>query len=324
MFGLSFVLLISDMDLASSTIISDEIKALIRFLAHVGASIMKGHKKFTVTPAILRQINDLLEMMREDIFVSPLTNRDLICKFVKNDLMFLYDFVKKTPNLKISNTVSSHEIIVDVQDFSNLNYLELYKFNVKRIRNVEFLRERLEAVVCVRSLENVGDLLLSRSGLEDKIWTLKHAIFSRNSISTLDQSFIYTPYLQYLDLSYNHLTDLRQLTCLLNLTYLNASYNNLKEAPKLLLFKLKTLLLSNNYITDITGKFILYVYYLGGSDDLSHVRTPRVYDLKGRPRAFVPLRTPLTAKLPTQNKINLFVARFHAKISYKFSDRFLK
>lgn len=237
---------------------SPEIKTLIKFLQNNGGSVISGHNKFLVTPSILKEINTILHTVKEDIYVSSLTNSDLINKYSsKNELMFLYDFVKKTPKLKISNTVSSHDFYVDVSDFTNLKYLELYKFNVKHLKGIQFLRENLEMVVCLRSMDKIGNLLLNTES-EDNIWSkLRHAILSRNNIYELDESFIYTPWLQYLDISYNQLTDLRQLTCLLNLTHLNASYNNLKEVPKLAVYKLKVLLISNNYISDISGKVFL-------------------------------------------------------------------
>lgn len=231
-----------------------EIQTLIEFLHNNGGPVISGHTKFSVTPQILKQINIILDKVKKDIFVSPLTNTDLINKYEKKkELMFLYDFVKKTPKLKISNTASSHDFNVDIADFSNLNYLELYKFNVKHVKNLKFLRDHLDTVVCIRSLENVGDLLLSPDSDSD-IWSkLKNAKLSRNDIPSLDQSFIYTPWLQYLDISYNHLTDLRPLTCLRRLTYLNASYNRLTEIPPFDLSELRTLLLSSNHISDLSG-----------------------------------------------------------------------
>lgn len=231
-----------------------EIKTLVKFLLNNGGPVISGHTKFSVTPQILKQINVILDKLKEDIYVSSLTNADLINKYAKkNELMFLYDFVKKTPKLKISNTASSHDFNVDIADFSNLKYLELYKFNVKHVKNLKFLRDHLEMVVCIRSIDNVGDLLLSPDS-ESNIWNkLKHAILSRNDIQSIDQSFIYTPWLQYLDISYNHLSDLRPLTCLRNLTYLNASYNRLTEIPSFNLLELKTLLLSSNHISDLSG-----------------------------------------------------------------------
>lgn len=234
-----------------------EIQTLVKFLLNNGGPVISGHTKFSVTPQILKQMNIILEKLKKDIYVTSLTNADLINKYAKkNELMFLYDFVKKTPKLKISNTASSHDFNVDITDFSNLKYLELYKFNVKLVKNLQFLRNHLEMVVCVRSIENVGDLFLCpESDSDSNMWSkLKHVILSRNDIPTLDQSFIYTPWLQYLDISYNHLTDLRPLTCLRNLTYLNASYNRLTEIPPFTLFELKILLLSYNHISDISGK----------------------------------------------------------------------
>lgn len=237
---------------------SPEIKSLIKFLQNNGTSVIDGRTKFLVTPDILKEINKITQTVKEDIYVPKLTNNDLINKYFNNDeLMFLYEFVKKTPKLKISNTLASHTFTVDIGDFISLKYLELYKFKVKYVKGLQFLRENLEIIVCFRCLDNVGDLLLNSESDNyiSCIWSkLRHVVLARNNLVSLDQSFIHTPWLQYLDISYNNLTDLRQLTCLMNLTHLNASYNHLKELPMFNACKLKVLVLNNNYITDISGK----------------------------------------------------------------------
>lgn len=242
---------------------SPEMKSLIKFLQNNGGTVISGHTKFSVTPPILKEINKITQTIKEDIYVSKLTNSDLINKYSNNnELMFLYDFVKKTPKLKISNSLSSHSSAVDVGDFTNLKYLELYKFNVKNIKGLQFLRENLEIVVCERCLDEVGDLLLNSESdnYVSCIWSkLRHVVIARNNLVALDQSFIHTPWLQYLDISYNNLTNLRELTCLMNLTHLNVSYNRLTEVPAFTMFKLKVLVLNNNYITDISGKTYSYL-----------------------------------------------------------------
>ncbi|XP_065212364.1 serine/threonine-protein kinase 11-interacting protein isoform X2 [Planococcus citri] len=236
---------------------SPEIKELIVFLQNNGRSVISGQKNFSVTPQILRELNKILRTIKEDIYVSPLSTTKLINKYASsNDLMFLYDFVTKMPKLKISDTSSSHSFTIDVSDFTNLKYLELYKFNVKDVKGIQFLRENLEIVVCTRCLDSIGDLILNSDSDNSVslIWSkLQHAVFSCNGLSTLDRSFIYTPWLQYLDISYNNLTDLRPITCLSNLTHLNAAYNRLSSVPEMPISKLEVLLLNHNYITNISG-----------------------------------------------------------------------
>lgn len=236
---------------------SPEIQQLINFLQNNGKSIANGSTKFSVTPEILRELNKILHTIKQDIYVSPLSTANLVSKYSNsNELMFLYDIVKKMSLLKISDTSSSHGFTIDLSDFTNLKYLELYKFNVKNIKGIHYLRENLEIVVCNRCLDKIGDLLLSPDpdSSVNSIWSkLKNAIFSRNCLSVIDQSFIYTPWLQYLDLSYNNLTDIRPLACLSNLTHLNISYNRLSCVPEIPMCKLEVLFLNHNHIEDIKG-----------------------------------------------------------------------
>lgn len=242
----------------STNMTSPEIKQLIQFLQDNGKCVIDGETKFSVTSQILKELNKILRTIKEDIYVSPISTTNLVNKYSNsNDLMFLYDFIKKMPKLKISDTSSSHNFTIDVSDFTNLKYLEIYKFNVKDVKGIQFLRENLEMVVCNRCLDKIGDLILNSdpdSGVGPMWSKLLHGVFSRNNLNTIDQSFIYTPWLQYLDISYNNLTDLRPLTCLRNLTHLNVAYNRLSSVPEISMYKLEVLLMNHNYITDMSGK----------------------------------------------------------------------
>lgn len=240
--------------------VSQEIKELIEFLRFNGGAVINGHKKFSVTPFILKDINKIIHSIKDDLFKPNISTTSLIHKYSNsNDLLFLYEFIKKTPKLKISHTVTCCNFDIDISDFTNLKYLEVYKVNVAHIKGIQLLRENLEMIICTRCLDKIGDILLKEDATNNAfMWSkLRHVVLARNGLVSLDNSFIHTPWLQYVDISYNHLCDLQPLACLCNLTYLNASFNNLIRVPILNEFstsKLKVLILRNNYITDITGE----------------------------------------------------------------------
>lgn len=62
-------------------------------------------------------------------------------------------------------------------------------------------------------------------------------------------------------LSNNEFTSIPNLSPFTNLTYLDLSYNKLQDAPKIIPYKLTTLLLNNNNITADIGHFIQHVYW---------------------------------------------------------------
>ncbi|KTF85027.1 hypothetical protein cypCar_00022890 [Cyprinus carpio] len=104
-----------------------------------------------------------------------------------------------------------------------------------------------------------GDLISALPWLE--LHTLN---FSYNSISLLDESLSLLNVLKWLDLSHNKIQDCAEfLKPLTELEHLNLAYNNLQKAPVLGLSaqaKLTTLILRNNELETISGKFSMIVF----------------------------------------------------------------
>lgn len=93
------------------------------------------------------------------------------------------------------------------------------------------------------------------------VWaSLRHLVLPHNALGCLDESLELAPWLQLLDLSHNMITTAKEISCLLNLRYVNLGYNKLEQVPtfnKAVLHSLQTLVLKNNYIDNLIGWLLL-------------------------------------------------------------------
>ncbi|KAK9703722.1 Leucine Rich repeats (2 copies) [Popillia japonica] len=93
---------------------------------------------------------------------------------------------------------------------------------------------KLQYLICERCINKLGDLLdmCGADKTEGHTWCeLKEAIFTHNGLKEIDNSLQYVPWLNTLDLSNNLIEDGSPLSALMNLKYLNLSFNKLTRVP---------------------------------------------------------------------------------------------
>lgn len=179
------------------------------------------------------------------------------------DLQFLHDFVQKVISLKLVPSKNDNNQ-VDIKKFRSLKLLELRRVPVNQVLGINCLRNQLQYLICIHSVDNLRELFINCGGdKSDKfIWSeLKEVDLSYNNLKSIDNSLEYVPWLQSLDLSHNKLVNVQAIDCLTNLKHLNLSFNQLEAVPlfnKELSRKLQVLVIKNNYIEDLTGNLFYY------------------------------------------------------------------
>jgi Leucine-rich repeat (LRR) protein len=247
----------------------NDISNLACLLRENGDKVLNGQSKLSLSVALLRNINEAFTIIDENdegcsssfhVVSTNNTNAEML-----HDIHFLHDFVQKTVGLKISDSAVAYDCdkgVLDICKFRNLKYLELRKVPVHQLHGLQSVRAQLQSVVCIRCIQRLEDLLLDcgadySSGF---VWSdLREAVFSYNGIDLLDRSLEFAPWLQILDLSHNRISQAGAIDCLPNLKYLNMSYNLLETVPSInkdACRKLQVLVIKNNYIEDLSGKYL--------------------------------------------------------------------
>lgn len=217
------------------------ISQLADILRRNGDKVLSGESKFTLSISLLNTVNNSFNLIIEQrdalnssFQVLSNTNTGLE---IFSDIQFLHDFVQRTVSLKLLTNIirETSDVEVDVSSFRNLKLLELHKVHVGLVTGLQALRDRLQFLICVRSLNNLKDVL-NTCGADKtlgNLWNeLKEAVFSHNDLDALDDSLEFTPWLHTLDLSHNNLKSTELLNCLSNLKHLNLSYNKLEKVPE--------------------------------------------------------------------------------------------
>lgn len=233
------------------------INQLAAVLRSNGDKILDASSKLTLSTNLLYSINESLsDVMRQRKAYS--TNFHVV-EEGQYDMQFLYDFIQKTVALKVlpDNEALMDGEVVDVRIFRNLKLLEIQRLSLGLIKGLKSLRAQLEYLTCIHSLKALGEVLESCGGDNSQgfMWKeLKKAVFSYNSLDSLDSSLEFVPWLHTLDLSHNHIHDAQPLNCLTHLQYVNLSYNQLESVPAFscqLQARIRVLILSNNFIEDL-------------------------------------------------------------------------
>lgn len=241
----------------------NNINELIMLLRENGDKILDASSKLSLSATLLYNLNESLTriLKQKQIFTSNFhvvdTNH---C-----DLEFLYDFIQKTLALKVLPDTSfwNNEQLLHINIFSNLKLLEVQRLSLNLIKGIKTLRAQLEYLTCIHSLRNLREVLEScgADNSQGFVWRhLKEAVFSYNSLDSLDNSLEFAPWLHTLDLSHNRIQNAQLLHCLPNLKYLNISYNQLETVPSFagqLCSQLRVLILSNNFIENLKELVVL-------------------------------------------------------------------
>ncbi|CAD7085916.1 unnamed protein product [Hermetia illucens] len=243
-----------------------QISTLAKLLRDSGDKILSSEFTFTVSGHLLRALNDSFTLIADqNELCSPMSFQVVKPNNSKSgvfrDLQLIHDFVQKTLVLCVTHFPGedNFEGTIDIGKFHSLRRLEVQKVNVKQIIGIQPMRAQLQQIVCVRSLENVEDVITYCGGDRSNgfVWNeLKYADFSYNNLRAVDSSLEFAQWLQNLNLSHNQLVSVDAVKWLPNLKMLDLSFNRLvhvptfhTEAPR----RLQILILSNNFIEDLTG-----------------------------------------------------------------------
>ncbi|XP_076332836.1 uncharacterized protein LOC143237455 isoform X2 [Tachypleus tridentatus] len=243
----------------------DSVRQLAEFLRQNGDKVLSGQSKLSLTVTVIHTLNQFFNHLLSDNLEE---SSEVFCTSGSqlgflHDLTFLYDFIKKTPRLKIipsSHSVPSH---VEVSKFHNLKELEVKKVPLCILSGLQALSPHLEVLQCYRSLTSINDLYreLEHSKKEASqnggLWErLKKINLSHNKLGDLENVVEKLPDLDVLDLSHNCMKTGENLKFFYRVTSLNLSFNQLRMIPVLSYqscFTLRTLSLRYNYLQDING-----------------------------------------------------------------------
>lgn len=222
-----------------------DINKLSFTLKECESGIVGGKIKLSLTASLLQRLNYALQQLEY--------NTEVYCDGRNEEpIRFLQELVKQIPKLTITQRIKRETWRVDISRFINLKYLELSRIPIHLVEGLQSLRPQLQVLIC----ERCGDCVEEILGKVDEAWQeLKTAKLCYNDIGLLT-SFVNTPCLQYLDLSYNKITDKYALNMLTNLKYLNMSFNSLSSVPMLsddVCRNLQVLILNNNFIQDLSA-----------------------------------------------------------------------
>lgn len=181
------------------------------------------------------------------------------------DLQFIHDFVQKTKILRLTSFQNDDfDGVVDVSKFRSLKILEIQRIGIQRIIGIQRMRPYLLELTCNRSIESVKDII-SHCGGDNctgfKWDNLIAADFSYNLLTTIDCSLEFLPSLQHLNLSHNKIVSVDAIKWLPHLKVLNLGFNRLAYIPTFhneATRRLQTLILTSNFIEDISGLWHLF------------------------------------------------------------------
>uniref|UniRef100_A0A1B6M5U1 Serine/threonine-protein kinase 11-interacting protein n=1 Tax=Graphocephala atropunctata TaxID=36148 RepID=A0A1B6M5U1_9HEMI len=209
------------------------------------ADILEGRKKLSLTASLLQRLNYTIQELEYDC-----VNFAMSTSTPEEPVKYLKELIHKTPKLTVTQKVKRETWRVDLSRFNSLKYLELSKIPMHLVEGMQSLRSQLQVLICERCTDCLDEIL----GSSDHIWEeLRTAKLCYNDFVILCP-FTNTPWLQYLDLSYNKIEDRLSLQTLKNLKYLNLSFNFLTSVPLLsyeVCNTLKVLLINNNYVQEL-------------------------------------------------------------------------
>ncbi|KAG1653721.1 Serine/threonine-protein kinase 11-interacting protein [Nymphon striatum] len=239
----------------------DLIKDLVIMLSEYGDKILSEEIIFSLNSSSLTCLNKALTQIsteeRNVTFDVVQTNNSKLAFF--HDLQFLYDFIQKITALKLNHGNSTLQGRFNICRFRSLKSLEIKKIPIHLIMGLQYLRPKLESIICSRSLQNLEGLFGKCGGDMSQPFTwceLKNVNLGYNGIETLDDSLRLLPYLEVLNLSHNNIKYADNLEHLTVLKHISLSYNCLQECP---IFSnssrgtLVSLNLCNNYIESLDG-----------------------------------------------------------------------
>uniref|UniRef100_A0A8C6W0N6 Nischarin n=1 Tax=Nothobranchius furzeri TaxID=105023 RepID=A0A8C6W0N6_NOTFU len=304
--------------------------ALAEELFHKGEQLLQAGEVFSLHPLQLYSISQQLRLANPTCF-----NGD-----AKTDLGHILDFTCRLRYLKIFGTrgpvgtsnIQESSLPFDLSIFKSLLQLEISDCNSRQILGLPTLRSSLATMSIHRSTESMMVVLVPEAsefsqwepeGVESRcpvtavipMWTnLTTLDLSHNCISNIDNSVKLISKVEFLDLSYNHLSLVENLQHLYNLVHVDLSYNSLKalNAAHTCLGNIKTLSLAGNQLERLSGLSKLYSLV---NLDLSHNQVAQLEEIKN------------IGSLPCLEILNLssnpvcIIPDYRTKVLTQFGDR---
>ncbi|XP_053666401.1 uncharacterized protein LOC128715519 [Anopheles marshallii] len=244
-----------------------QITALAKLLKESGDKVLNSQFKLSLSGSLLRALNDSFSLIVDKNETLPPQSFQVVKpnnakSDVFRDLQFVYDFVQKTVILSLNQFINDdpYEFAVDISKFRSLRTLEVQKIPINQIVGLQYFKNQLQDLTCIRSISDSVDVLLCCGGdkaADSKQWrSLKSLNLAYNMLDYVDCSLEYAPWLEVLNLSHNQLVNVCALRSLPNLRVVNLSYNRLNQIPIFhidAMRKMKVLLLSNNFLEDLEG-----------------------------------------------------------------------
>ncbi|EDW03021.1 uncharacterized protein LOC6562802 isoform X2 [Drosophila grimshawi] len=251
-----------------------KITELANLLRKNGDKILSSEFTLTLSGPLLRALNDSFTLIADSDFgagadlgtsskhqqafqvVKPINAKSSVFP----DLQLLHDFVQKTTLLKLNFFPGEHyfEGAIDIGKFHALRRLEVHKINICQVVGIHALRSQLQHLICVKSLNNVEDIITRCGGDNSNgfVWNeLQSADFSYNNLRCVDTALEFAQHLQHLNLRHNKLASVTAIKWLPHLKTLDLSYNCLTHLPQLHVEackRLQVLNISNNYVEDLS------------------------------------------------------------------------
>lgn len=187
----------------------------------------------------------------------------------KEAILFLLDFLRKTPTLRLVPGACLHfDGLVNISCFRALQVLEIKKVPVGLIQGFQALRPQLKTLICKRSLISLNEVFVHCGGDQlnaSFVWPhLENIDFSYNGIELFDDSVKLLPQVRVLNLSYNRIQhkedeESHAFLYLSEVQHLNLGFNQIDSIPVapsqggVIKFQLTTLILRNNNLQNIKG-----------------------------------------------------------------------
>ncbi|CAF4576562.1 unnamed protein product [Rotaria sp. Silwood1] len=259
----------------SSAIVIHQLAELLRTNGH---RVLHGDSKVCFTSDSLTLLNNYFHSAKLNITLSlvnghprtnslpplpplPTVQHLTINTKLREDLVFLHDFLQKIQVVKLIHNSPTLQGNVLLYPFQQVVCLELKKIPPHMVLGLSLLRHQLETLICSQSVTKIEDLINDCGGdsTQPQAWPrLKSLFLAHNFIECLDQSLKHLVALEVLDLSHNRLQDCSKILDIIpDVKHLNLSSNHLRTIPIWSETKgscrLLTLKIRQNSIEDIAG-----------------------------------------------------------------------
>lgn len=129
----------------------------------------------------------------EGLKASVINSKEFLELYKTNQLHLIQDFLFKITNLKIISETLANTNKLKLSIFGSLTYLEIKNIPIKSVADLKNLRNQLEVLICVKSINKVQEVL-HLCGADQSMplsWPKLHTLnLSYNDLTSLDNSLV--------------------------------------------------------------------------------------------------------------------------------------